>query len=84
MSFLRQHRETGEVRAVALVFGEPGKFRVRLSAGDPHSRRSHEGLHYYPSREIAFNAADVLTRHQIPDHECSNSCTSWMEPLRAS
>jgi hypothetical protein len=83
MSYLRQHRETGEVRAIALVSGQPGRFRVQLSAGEPNARRSMEGLQYYPSREIAFNAADILARHQLPDHECSGSCSGWMEPVHS-
>jgi hypothetical protein len=55
MSFLRQHRETGEIRAVAA--------RLRRAwevsrASSPRALRTPgvpmRALHYYPSREIAY------------------------------
>jgi hypothetical protein len=80
MGYLREHNEAGQVRAVARVVGEPGRFFVRLTEGDQTSRRrSHEGGHY-PSRDLAFAVADVLARHQLRGHECGAACTGWLDP----
>jgi hypothetical protein len=81
MGYLRQHRERGRVRAVALVVQEPKGFFVRLTENDLPARRSHEGLHYYASRDIAFAAADALARHWLGGHECHAGCTGWLEPV---
>jgi hypothetical protein len=80
MGYMRQHSEAGKVRAVACVVGEPGRFLVRLTEGNATSYRSHEGLHYYGSRDIAFSAAAVLTHHRLRGHECGAECSKWVEP----
>jgi len=80
MGYMRQHSDAGHVRAVACVVGEPGRFLVRLTEGDAKRYWSHEGLHYYGSREIAFAAADALARHRLEGHECGAECSEWVEP----
>jgi hypothetical protein len=79
VNVLRQHREEDGVVALARVFGEPGKLRVCIFAGNPESRPPIEGLLYYRSREIACAAADVLTRHHLGNHQCAASeCSGWI------
>jgi hypothetical protein len=80
MGYMRQHSDAGHVRAVACVVGEPGRFLVRLTEGDATAYWSHEGLHYYDSRDIAFAAADALARHRLRGHECGAECSGWVEP----
>jgi hypothetical protein len=80
MGYMRQHSDAGHVRAVACVVGEPGRFLVRVTAGDAPACRFYEGLHYYGSREIAFAAADALARHRLGGHECGAECSGWVEP----
>jgi hypothetical protein len=81
IGYLRSHIEGGQVRAVVRVLGEPGRFGVRLTEGDPSSGRTHEGLHYYASKDVAFAAADALVRHRIGNHECCDACTDWENQL---
>jgi hypothetical protein len=82
--YLREHREAGSVRGVARVVGEPGKFFVRLTEGNPTSGRLYEGGRlfegslYYCSPGMAFAAADALVRHRFAAHECSAACTGWV------
>jgi hypothetical protein len=80
MGYMRQHSDSGRVRAVACVVGEPGRFLVHLTEGDAHTYWSHEGLHYYHSCDVAFAAADVLARHHLKGHECGVECSGWVEP----
>jgi hypothetical protein len=80
MSYLREHKEAGHSRGLALVVGEAGRFCVRLIEEDLPWFRSHDGLHNYPSRDLAFAAADALARHRLMGHECSSACTEWVEP----
>ena len=76
--YLREHSDGGNVRAVARVLGEPGKFVVRLTEGDPTSGRLYEGGLYYGSCGVALAAADALVRHRSGGHECSGACTGWV------
>jgi hypothetical protein len=79
MGYIRRHSEAGHVRAVACVVGEPGRFLVRLTEGNATSYWSHEGLHCYGSRDIAFSAADAFAHHRL-GHECGAECSEWVEP----
>jgi hypothetical protein len=82
--YLREHREADSVRAVARVLGEPGRFFVRLTEGDPTSGRLFEGGRLYEcslcygSPNLAFAAADALVRHRFGGHQCSAACTGWV------
>jgi hypothetical protein len=82
--YLREHSEAGNVRAVARVSGEPGRFSIRLTEGDPTSGRLYErgrlyeGGFCYASPDIAFAAADALVRHRFGGHQCSGACTGWV------
>jgi hypothetical protein len=82
--YLREHSESGSVRAVARVVGEPGKFFVRLTEGNPtlgrlyEGGRLFEGFLHYDSPDIAFAAADALVRQRFGPHKCSAACTGWV------
>jgi hypothetical protein len=80
MGYLREHRDAGHFRGVALVVGEPGRFCVRLIERDLPSHHSYEGAHSYPSRDMAFAAADALASHRLRGHVCSSACSEWVEP----
>jgi len=80
MSYLREHREAGQFRGVALVVGEPGRFCVRLIERDLPSPRFYDGPGNYPSRDLAFAAADAMARHRLKGHICTAACTEWVEP----
>jgi hypothetical protein len=82
--YLREHREAGDVRGVARVVGEPGRFSIRLTEGDPLRGRLYEGGRLYEaglryaSPDMAFAAADALVRHRFGGHECNGACTDWV------
>jgi hypothetical protein len=78
MGWLRQHKESRHVCGIALVVGEPGRFRVRLTEAEP--RRLHEAPHWYSSLDIAFAAADAFTRHRLGGHKCNAACSGWVDP----
>jgi hypothetical protein len=63
------------------VIGGGGKFRVHVTAAQPP--RSYESPHRYASPDIAFAAADALSRHRLGGHKCGEDCTGWVHVVDA-
>jgi hypothetical protein len=85
MSWVRQHLEAGRVVVVARVTIEGSQYAVRLaeppapgSIRPPEKPSPHDANHY-TSRDLAFAAADVLVRHRLGGHFCTNACSGWIE-----
>jgi hypothetical protein len=81
MGWLRQHKECHKMRGTALVVGAGANFRVRITEVEP--QRSYEGPHRYVSPDVAFAAADALTRHRLGGHKCGPHCTGWVDVVDA-
>jgi hypothetical protein len=81
MGWLRQHKDSQQVRGITLVVGAGADFRVHVTAAEPW--RSYEGPHRYASPDIAFAAADALTRHRLGGHKCGPECTGWVDVIDA-
>jgi hypothetical protein len=74
MHWVRRHCDGVNLRGVARVVGEPGRFAVSVE-GD--SWRPSAGGGSYSSSAFALAVADVLARRKLGGHVCGEACTGW-------